>query len=126
MKWVRSKARHVSLLALFALAIQLALSFGHFHSDGLAQAATLAAQSTADQDQAATASLPDHRHPDGLAADSCAICATIALSGTLITSAAPMLPVPAIFAVADTSTSAGVALPNLTRSAFQSRAPPRS
>jgi hypothetical protein len=125
MTWVRSKARHVSLLALFALAIQLALSFDHFHSDGLAHAATLAVQSTAGE-KTATASLPDHQHSDGLAADSCAICATIALSGTLITSAAPMLPVPAIFAIADTSTSAGIVLPDLARSAFQSRAPPRS
>jgi len=31
MKWFRSNIKHGSRLALFALALQLALSFGHFH-----------------------------------------------------------------------------------------------
>src|SRR6478672_13443888 len=38
MKWFRSNIKHGSRLALFALALQLALSFGHFHG-GVAQAA---------------------------------------------------------------------------------------
>ena len=31
MKWFRSNIKHGSRLALFALAIQFVLSFGHFH-----------------------------------------------------------------------------------------------
>ena len=31
MKWFRKHLKHGSRLALFALAIQFALSFGHFH-----------------------------------------------------------------------------------------------
>jgi hypothetical protein len=38
MKWFRSNVRHGSWLALFALAIQVLLSFGHFHGNS-AQAA---------------------------------------------------------------------------------------
>src|SRR5436190_18978618 len=34
MKWFRSNVRHGSRLALFALAIQVLLSFGHFHVSG--------------------------------------------------------------------------------------------
>ena len=38
MKWFRKHLKHGSRLALFALAIQFALSFGHFHG-AVAQAA---------------------------------------------------------------------------------------
>jgi len=41
MKWFRSNIRHGSRLALFALVVQLALSFGHFHGSA-AQAAAAA------------------------------------------------------------------------------------
>ena len=43
MKWFRSNIKHGSRLALFALAVQLALSFGHFH--GVAAYAAPAFQS---------------------------------------------------------------------------------
>ncbi len=36
MKWFRSNIKHGSRLALLALALQFALSFGHFHSAALA------------------------------------------------------------------------------------------
>ena len=45
MKWFRSNIKHGSRLALFALAVQFALSFGHFH--GIAAQAAPAVQSTA-------------------------------------------------------------------------------
>jgi hypothetical protein len=38
MKWFRSNIKHGSRLALLALAVQFALSFGHFHG-GAVQAA---------------------------------------------------------------------------------------
>ena len=33
MNWVRGEAKRLSLLALFALAIQFGFSFGHIHAD---------------------------------------------------------------------------------------------
>jgi hypothetical protein len=127
MNWVRSKVRQGALLALFALAIQLGLSFGHVHADGLAQAATVTAQAAvSDLDATAQPLAPSQHHPDGLAADGCAICATIALFGTLVAAVPPSLAVPASFALRIETAPADVALPGLTRTAFQSRAPPRS
>src|SRR4029077_18175324 len=39
MKWFRANTRHGSRLALFALLVQFALSFGHFHPLASARAA---------------------------------------------------------------------------------------
>lgn len=125
MNWVRSKVRQAALLALFALAAQLVLSFGHFHADGLAQASTLTTQATASRHDPAPHS-PSHQHHDGLAANHCGVCASIVLSGTLAAAAAPTLPVPPAFATRVETTVADFALPDLTRAAFRSRAPPRS
>ena len=53
MKWFRSNIKHGSRLALFALAIQFALSFGHFH--GVAAQAAPALQSGQTQSDASYA-----------------------------------------------------------------------
>jgi len=53
MKWFRSHIKQGSRLALFALAIQFALSFGHFH--GVAAEAAAAIQSGATQSDASPA-----------------------------------------------------------------------
>ncbi|MDO8981832.1 MAG: DUF2946 domain-containing protein, partial [Afipia sp.] len=59
MNWLRSKAKRLSLLALFALALQLGLSFGHTHHDvaepGISVSASLSPASTPDA---------DHNHQD--------------------------------------------------------------
>ena len=57
MKWFRSNIRHGSRLALFALAVQLALSFGHIHLEQLASRSGIASvvaskASTSQQDPA--------------------------------------------------------------------------
>jgi hypothetical protein len=126
MSWVRSKVRQAALLALLALAVQLMLSFGHIHADGIAHASTLAEQAAGGAHEAAASPSSRHQHPDGLAADGCAICATIALSGALLAAAPPKLPVPVSFAVRGEAMASDVTLPELTRTAFRSRAPPRS
>ncbi len=117
MKWSRSKAKSLSLLALFALALQFCLSFGHFHND-LAAAVVSARPSQA--------STPDTSHDQYVHRDLCAICSTVAMPNTLVDAAPSVLPVPA-------STSAAEVIPpptshtaNSRRVAFQSRAPPQS
>jgi hypothetical protein len=57
MKWFRSNIKHGSRLALFALAIQLVLSFGHFHG-GAAQAAPAIQSGPALSDLSYASSLP--------------------------------------------------------------------
>ena len=67
MKWFRSKVKYGARVALFALAVQLALSFGHFHAIA-AQAAPIAYNPL----NSYRAPAPDSdQHPD----DFCAICA---------------------------------------------------
>jgi hypothetical protein len=126
MTWVRSKIRQASLLALFALAMQLGLSFGHIHADAAFNGALSAKQAPIGGVSIVAQSSLHSQHDDGLAADSCAICATIALANTLVTSAAPVLPAPLVFAALVNKDIPEVASVNVARPAFHSRAPPNS
>src|SRR3954470_15550994 len=91
MKWFRRKIKTGSRLALFALVIQFALSFGHFHfNSAQAVPAVQAGLTHADQTDAqglAASKAADHpqQQPsspdtDQQPADGCAICAVIALA----------------------------------------------
>lgn len=91
MSWVRTHRRLGGTLALFALALQLVLSFGHVHARdfaGIPGSPVAQAQVTA-----------PHGGPDGDAADQddayCLVCATVALSGTLVLPVLPALLPPA-------------------------------
>jgi hypothetical protein len=116
MKWVRAKAKRLSLLALFALAIQLGLSFGHMHRD--LSWPTSHTQAVA---SSSSSSIPANQ-PD--ADDICAICFTVALASSVMHSAPPVLAVPAQFSrvTFDNSSLSSPSLPRLA--AFRSRAPP--
>src|SRR5436305_6899080 len=85
MKWLRSNIKHGSRLALFALAVQFALSFGHFHA-AVAQAAT-AIQQTSEQ-------APSNQDSDQQPADGCAICAVMALAKAALFATPPLLLLP--------------------------------
>jgi hypothetical protein len=83
MRWVRTNRRFCGTLALFALALQLALSFGHIHLRDFAGIPGSAAAQT-------QVSAP--HGPDGDAADQgsdhyCLVCATVALTGALVLAA---------------------------------------
>jgi len=117
MQWVRSNIRLGARTALFALAFQLALSFGHFHAVAAPTAASI--QST----QQLPAPAPDSdQHPD----DFCAICAVIALASTAMAAAPPALPIPQAFELTHPPIDATFVHPRPARAAFQSRAPPLS
>jgi len=90
MQWFRSHIRLGGRLALFALAIQLVLSFGHIHVDKSLLSSASAASVTQQAGRDGAPSSPKHHGAD----DFCAICATINL---LASSALPQ--------------TAGVALP---------------
>ena len=93
MRWVRANRRAVACCALFALAVQLILSFGHFHlTVGLGSGSSSLASSFGDQAR------PQPGDTDGgpskpavPVADYCGICAVINLAAWLIaeTSATP-------------------------------------
>lgn len=118
MKWFRSNIRRGSQVALFALAIQFVLSFGHFH--GIAPvAATPSFQLSSQQ-------LPAPGHDSDQPDDFCAICAVIALASTVVAAAPPVLPTPQAFEFSHPPIDVAFDHPRSARAAFQSRAPPIS
>jgi uncharacterized iron-regulated membrane protein len=139
MKWFRSNIKHGSRLALFALAIQFALAFGHFH--GAAVLAAPAIQSGPAQLQSDNAGrLPApaainrsaHQQPasnhdtDPQPNDACAICAVIALANTVLFATPPLLLLPQANEFVYLTTDAEFLHLNSARVAFQPRAPPVS
>jgi len=149
MRWFRSNIRVGSRLALFALAIQFLLSFGHFHGVS-AQAASASLHATrltlhetgsftAAQfealDRAAhanasgpaglkTSSSPDV--PAGQSGDDCAICAVMALGKAMVLASPPDLPTPQAIVLLHLGVEPGFLILNSARPAFRPRAPPIS
>jgi hypothetical protein len=146
MKWFRSNIKHGSRLALFALAIQFVLSFGHFH--GLAAQAAPAIQSGIQSSLiqlglapfeasrasalAATemASQPVQRQKPASDRDSdsdgCAICAVMAMANAVLFATPPLLELPQAVELLYLTTDAEFVHLNSVRVAFQPRAPPIS
>ena len=81
MRWFRRNIRFGSWCALFALAIQLVLSFGHLHFASSAAAAALASAAAAPLTGAPDNPPAPSKH--SRVADYCTICASIHLAGLL-------------------------------------------
>jgi Protein of unknown function (DUF2946) len=138
MKWFRANARHGSRLALFALLVQFALSFGHFHAFATQAApapqtaptqAVLASIGTTAPDAArdsAQRPQPSGHDNDQQPADPCAICAVIALANGVMFATPPVLLLPQAVELLHLTTDAKLVHLNSVRLAFQSRAPPIS
>ena len=132
MKWFRSNIKHGSRLALFALALQFALSFGHFHG-GVAQAAPAVQSGSANglslpdtvREDAQQQPAPNH-DSDQQQGDVCAICAVLALANTMLFAAPPLLLLPQAVEILYLATDAEFIHLNSARVAFQPRAPPIS
>ena len=134
MKWFRSNIRHGARLALFALLVQFALTFGHSH--WFAQAAPLAQSSLqqidssngiASTDRAAVEKQspagPDREQPGD---DNCAICALVAMAGTVVSATPPLLLLPQAIDLLYRTTDAEFAHLSSASTGFQPRAPPAS
>ncbi|MBB4379755.1 Protein of unknown function [Bradyrhizobium sp. Rc3b] len=133
MKWFRSNIRHGARLALFAMLVQFALTFGHSH--WFAQAAPLAQASLQQTDSAKGAAIdraavqkqspaaPDREHQGE---DNCAICAVVAMAGTVIAAAPPVLLLPQAIELLHRTTDAEFLHLKSAGTAFQPRAPPAS
>ena len=125
MRWFRSRSRLGAYLALFALAFQLAVSFGHVHLERIAPVSAgvgvLAAAPPAADDLTAPSN-PTGRA--GLAADHCPICTLIHLAGALVPAEMPSLPLPAVFSRLRLETAAEFDLTASHATLFRARAPP--
>ena len=139
MKWFRSNIKRGSRLALFALAIQFVVSFGHFHTVAaqaaqaiqpdtapfeLSHANGLAAPSgVSESAQQQSPSTPDS---DQRQSDPCAICAVMALANAVLFATPPILLLPQAIEFLYLTTDAEFVHLNSARVAFQPRAPPAS
>ena len=81
MRWFRRNMRFGSWCALFALTIQLALSFGHLHFASSAAAAAMASAAAEPLADAPDDQPTPSKH--SRVADYCTICASIHLAGLL-------------------------------------------
>lgn len=143
MQWFRKHIRHGARLALLALAVQLALSFGHVHaaphrtavdaktpvaaSPSFAEPITAAIDaeyvgfSLADRGDGKPGHAPAHTP-----SDDCAICAVLALAGAVLFAQPPVLLLPAAIDFLYHTTDAGLIHLDPASTAFQPRAPPIS
>jgi Protein of unknown function (DUF2946) len=127
MRWFRTN-RFSAWLALFALTVQFALSFGHLHVPGSAKgmpsllSLAIAQSSTDAPNDPAKPAKPVKQ----IAHDQCAICASIELAGSLIPAAAPSLLLPADLSNSRLGTSTDVAIAASPSLSFQARAPPQA
>ena len=125
MRWFRDTIRHGSWLALIALAINLGLSFGHFHAiDSKATGTGIAIV-------AASPASPDDGQKQGNPVDSqtdylCPICMAATAMASALASAPPAPPLDVANVAIDRTIVSVLVLVEPPRAAFQSRAPPVS
>jgi hypothetical protein len=129
MRWIRSHVRLGAWCALFALAVQLVLSFGHVHLNGGSSTSVPSALSTRLMAPAPSAAseapaLPADQDSDGQAGRFCDICALIQLAGSVTPAAAPVLASPATFDAVAFDRSADTELVAPSPFFFRARAPP--
>ena len=134
MNWFRKHVKTGSRLALFTLAIQFALSFGHIHVD-VARAAPTIQAGLADPDLVAAlaaqaapseaAQQPSNHDTDRPTSD-CAICAVLSLANNFLFATPPLLELPQAVELLHLTTGAEFAHLGSLHPAFQSRAPPVS
>jgi hypothetical protein len=97
MRWFRSNAGRAAWLALFALACQFVLTFGHVHLTGIDVADTAAFSAGAPGSAVGTPAAPRQRAPSGLTQDFCALCNNINLAGALVLPTPPAIILPNSF-----------------------------
>jgi Protein of unknown function (DUF2946) len=125
MGWLRSRSRFGSYLALFALAFQLAVSFGHVHLDHIAPAsasATALASAQPSADDLNAPSSPEGR--EDLADDCCPICTLIHLAGALVPAETPSLALPSMFGQLRLAAAVEFGFAASQSILFRARAPP--
>ena len=122
MRWFRSNVRSGAWFALVAMALQLALTFGHLH---LRVASAASAQLAAK----ASVTLPDGSSlptKPRLVHDNCAVCTLIQMAGAGAPAAAASLPLPILFASTPFTTRVEHELAASPPHYFQARGPPNA
>ena len=115
MRWFRSNGGRAAWLALFALACQFVLTFGHVHlgSAGVISSVSAISADAADG-SAGEPSSPAQRTPTGLVRDFCAVCNHIGLASALVLPVSPAA-IPPIAFIQEFAMAAGGIWRRLTR-----------
>lgn len=123
MIWFRSRIRSGARLALFALAFQMGVAFGHLHRDDLGLPPLPA--SAADHAHSAAAAPPANgNHQPASDDDYCPICASMALIATAMPALPPVLIVPTPLRHAWQGETPVRAVSTPLALSFRARAPP--
>jgi hypothetical protein len=124
MRWFRDTLRQGSWLALIALAVNLGLSFGHFHAiDGNVSGRGIAAMTASiAPDDGQKQGHPNDDHADYF----CPICMAATAMANALTSTPPALPLEFNNVTIDRTIEPVLALVEPPRAAFQPRGPPIS
>jgi hypothetical protein len=121
MRWFRSHLRLGARLALFALVVQLVVSFGHVHAEDFAATVALAASAG---HGSPSSGAPNGRHPSDTTNDICAICALIQLVHVSVPAMAPVLSAPTVFDWIRHQPPRQLAASASSHELFRARAPP--
>jgi Protein of unknown function (DUF2946) len=125
MNWFRSRIRSGAQLALFALAVQMVLSFGHIHRDDLGLPPLAGTGPTQMTSAAAAGSQPPAgQHHQPASDDYCSICASIAVLATWMPALPPVLVSPEPIRRVWAPVVALQSPPTQISLSFQARAPP--
>jgi hypothetical protein len=119
MRWLRTNRRFGSSLGLAALALQLVVSFGHIHLEGIGGGAP--ALSSA---QPPTSQPSPVQHPANDTDDYCPICAVMHLASSSFLPDAPQLPLAFISQPIEYRDDVAFIFVTPRLAAFQARAPP--
>jgi len=123
MHWFRARRSVGASLALFALAVQLVLAFGHIHLEGAGSRLGARAPSLANAAEPVSQSAPANE-PAGDTDDYCPICAVMHLASSSLLPDTPQLPLPFVAQTIDYRDGIVVVVVTPPLAAFQARAPP--
>lgn len=127
MHWWRSKRRAGVGLGLFALSVQLILSFGHIHPQDVLPPSAFAAVPTVLLFSGAniSATPAEHHAPNGLPDDDCPICMAMHIAASGLLPAPPIVVLPSDFdRVSKNAAFEEFNLGVRRYALFQTRAPP--
>jgi hypothetical protein len=120
MRWFRTNRRLGGTLALFALALQITLAFGHIHLRDFAGIPGVAVAQLQDSVERSSG----HNDADRSADHYCLVCATVSLAGTLVLPDLVAHQLPAISADTQRWYTRTASLGRTAHAHFRARAPP--
>jgi hypothetical protein len=127
MRWFRSSGGGIAWLAIFALACQFLLTFGHVHTGRVSVVSAALATSADRADGSASAPAPPaQKIPTGLAQDFCAVCNQISLAKALVLPVSPTAVPPISFTRELHWSLVAIAFASRDHFYFNARAPPRA